>query len=206
MDIDSLFRLIWKFTRQRRMRKFEQIMGLTDTATVIDVGGYTPNWQYIQCQPKINLVNLHPQPGELSEQFTQAVADGCDLPYAEHEFDIAFSNSVIEHVGSWSRQQQFAHEMRRVGRKVWVQTPYRWTWIEPHYICMFLHWLPLSKQWRVRLLKYLSVRGWSNRSEIATMVDEIRLLNWSEMRELFPDCNIHIERFLFYSSLIASRT
>ena len=206
MDIHSLYGLIWKFTRQRRMRRFEQLMGPTDTTTVIDVGGATPNWHWLGCKPKIHLVNMHLQPDALPEQFTQAVADGCDLPHAEHEFDIAFSNSVIEHVGSWSRQQQFAHEIRRVGCKVWVQTPYRWTWIEPHYICVLLHWLPLSKPWSVRLLKYLSVRGWTDRSEIATLVDETRLLNLSEMRELFPDCKIHIERFLFSSSLIAYRT
>ena len=205
MDIHSLYRLIWNFTRRRRMWDFEQAMGLTDATTVIDVGGYTPNWKYLTCHPRVKLVNVHSQPGELPEQFTQAVADGCALPYAKHEFDIAFSNSVIEHVGDWSRQQQFAREIRRVGRKVWVQTPYRWTWIEPHYICAFLHWLPLSKPWKVRLLKYLSVRGWTNRSEIAPLVDELRLLNWSEMCELFPDCDVHIERFLCYSSLVACR-
>lgn len=198
MTINSLYNLIFKCTRKERMRKFEEIMEPTDATTVIDIGGYSYNWQYVRSKPMVRLVNINLQPegDELPEQFTQAVGDGCNLPYADKEFDVAFSNSVIEHVGDFARQRQFAEEIRRVGRKVWVQTPSRWTFIEPHYICVFVHLLP--KKWRYVLLKYFSVRGWINRSAIPDMVDEIRLLDLSEMQELFPDCNILIERFSFF--------
>jgi len=56
------------------------------------------------------------------------------LNYSDNEFDICFSNSVIELVGSFEDQRKFANEIRRVGRKLWVQTPARSFFFEPHYL------------------------------------------------------------------------
>ena len=66
------------------------------------------------------------------------VGDGCALKFPDKSYDIAFSNSVIEHVGSWERQQAFAKDIRRVGKAIWVQTPARECLIEPHYLAPFL--------------------------------------------------------------------
>jgi 2-polyprenyl-3-methyl-5-hydroxy-6-metoxy-1,4-benzoquinol methylase len=63
-------------------------------------------------------------------------------PSAARSFDIVFSNSVIEHVGDAESQQQFAHEIARVGRAYWVQTPNRRFPVEPHLLTPFLHFLP----------------------------------------------------------------
>lgn len=38
-------------------------------------------------------------------------------------FDLVYSNSVIEHLGTWEKQQAFAAEARRVGRGYWIPTP-----------------------------------------------------------------------------------
>jgi len=48
------------------------------------------------------------------------------------EFDLVFSNSVIEHVGDFERMRQFVHEARRVAKSYWIQTPSKWFPIEPH--------------------------------------------------------------------------
>jgi hypothetical protein len=53
---------------------------------------------------------------------------------SDQEYDIAFSNSVIEHVGDWERQAAFASEIRRVGKNLWIQTPAKECPIEPHYL------------------------------------------------------------------------
>jgi Methyltransferase domain len=66
--------------------------------------------------------------------FRILVGDGCKLNIPDESYDIAHSNSVIEHVGSWERQKQFASEIRRVGKSFWVQTPAREFFIEPHYL------------------------------------------------------------------------
>ena len=83
--------------------------------------------------------------------------DACYLPHVDRGFDIAFSNSVIEHLGEYESQRRFAEEIRRVGRKVWVQTPARWFLVEPHFLTVGIHWLPRSVQRRT--LRWLSVAG-----------------------------------------------
>ena len=64
------------------------------------------------------------------------VGDACDPPPSlmrEH-FDLVFSNSVIEHVGGHSRRERFADAVRSLGTHFWVQTPYRYFPIEPHFL------------------------------------------------------------------------
>ena len=110
-----------------------------------------------------------------------------DLPYADGTFDIAFSNSVIEHVGTWKRQQQFATEARRVARKLWIQTPARIFPLEPT-LAPFIHWLPRSI--RKRMVRNFTVFGWLDRpnpEQVEALLNEIRLLSKAEMQSLFPD-------------------
>ncbi len=57
---------------------------------------------------------------------------------------VVFSNSVIEHVGTWEDQQAFAAEVRRVGRRLWV--PAYECPIEPHYLAPLVHYLPKEVQ------------------------------------------------------------
>jgi len=135
--------------------------------------------------------------------------DGCRLEFADGSYDIAYSNSVIEHVGSWEDQKAFAAELRRVGGKLWCQTPARCSPIEPHYLAPFIHWLPRSIQ--RKLIRYFTVRGLiekPSQAEIDEMVFSIRLLTYREMRQLFPDCTILTEYLLpmIPKSYIAVRT
>jgi hypothetical protein len=116
----------------------------------------------------------------------------------DKSYDIGFSNSVVEHVGSWERQQQFASEIRRVAKALWVQTPAYECPIEPHYMTPFVHYLPHSFQ--KKILRWCTLWGWiecPTPEKINFMVETTRLLRKSEMRQLFPDCQIITERLLW---------
>ena len=125
-----------------------------------------------------------------------------------NEYDVVFSNSVIEHVGNWSDQEAFAREVRRVGKDLWVQTPARECPVEPHYLAPFMHWLPRKVQ--KRFIRWFSLYGLVQRpsaAEIEEMVESIRLLTKTEMQTLFPDCEVLTEQMfgVFPKSYIAFR-
>lgn len=63
------------------------------------------------------------------------------LPFADHEFELVYCSSVIEHVPP-ARRAAFASEVCRVGRGWFVQTPALAFPIEPHSLLPFAHWLP----------------------------------------------------------------
>lgn len=170
----------------------------TPETTILDVGGTAFNWSLVDhIRPKLTLLNLPGRMPPVPDWIEAVSGDGCALPYADRSFDIVYSNSVIEHLGCWERQQAFAQEIRRVGRSYTVQTPNRHFPIEPHYLTPLVQFLPPSVQ--TRMIRNGTVRGWITRptpEQCRELVDEIRLLTESEMRTLFPEATIQQERTL----------
>lgn len=68
--------------------------------------------------------------------------EGGRFPFIDNEFDVAWSNAVIEHVGSRDSQVQFVCELLRVAPIAFFTTPNRYFPIEVHTLTPFLHWLP----------------------------------------------------------------
>lgn len=203
INIHSIYNQIFRIWRKRRFDLFLNVMKPSVSDILLDIGGYPEFWtSHPQPVKRIDSLNLH----EVSWRSDQApnhdirtlVGDGCSLHLPDRSYDIGFSNSVIEHVGPWERQQQFASEIRRVAKALWVQTPAYECPIEPHYLAPFVHYFPHSVQ--KRILRWCSVWGWvarPNREQIAELVDTTRLLRKTEMRKLFPDCEIITERMLW---------
>jgi hypothetical protein len=181
---------------------------------LLDVGGYPWFWtHYPQPVQQIHTLNVHEIPWSCESapdhNILALTGDGCALGFPSGSYDISFSNSVIEHVGSWEQQQQFAAELRRVGGRLWVQTPAYECPIEPHYLTLFVHYLSGATQ--KKILRWCSLWGWIERPSkeyIDWMVNTTRLLRKSEMRSLFPDCEVLTERMLWFipKSYIAIRT
>lgn len=121
-------------------------------------------------------------PGYDGPNRTYRQADALDLPFDDAEFDIAFSNSVIEHL-SPSDWGKFAAELMRVSRRFFVQTPNKWFPVEPHVLLPGYQFLPRSLQRRVWSLAV--------RSE---PYDEITLLVADDLSSLFPTGRILCER------------
>jgi len=123
--------------------------------------------------------------------------DACDLKYEDSSFDLVYSNSVIEHVGDFSRQKLFAEEARRVGGDLWVQTPAQECPLEPHYMAPFVHWLPVRV--RRKLLRWFTPWGWltkPDQKKIDVTIQYTQLLTKSQFITLFPDCEIYEEKLL----------
>ncbi|TKT77461.1 methyltransferase domain-containing protein [Aquamicrobium sp. LC103] len=192
--------------RGQRMALFQRLMQVSDRERIIDLGGAEDTWKMIAAEPSVTMVNLWGEAYRHS-RFVYEIGDACDLGHGDKSFDIAFSNSVIEHVGDWERQRRFAAEIRRVAPRYFVQTPNRYFPIEPHYMCLGIQFLPTTIF--KKLLPWLSLWGLTirpSREEIDASVAEIRLLTKDEMRELFPDAEIIEEKFLgMTKSIVAVR-
>jgi hypothetical protein len=192
------------------MLDFAHRMRPTAETTILDVGGDPATWSDIALSSKITILNLRlvDLTGLQGERRMEAVVgDGCCLDYENGAFDIVFSNSVIEHVGTFERQKAFADEVRRVGKALWIQTPARSFFIEPHLLTPFIHFFPNSVQ--KRLVRHFTLWGMltrPTRKQADGFLAEIRLLNKREMSKLFPDCEIVHERLLgLTKSFIAVR-
>jgi hypothetical protein len=196
--------------RRRRIDLFLKLFRPTESTRILDVGGFGYDWDgVVPVESQVTLLNLYHPTNEkpLPARFIQEVGNGCALRHVDGSFDIAYSNSVIEHLTTWENQKKFAAEIRRVGRQVFVQTPNRWFPIEPHFVTLFVHFLP--RQLTKTLLPWLSFRGWfrsGDNVDPREMAAELRLLSLREVRELFPDCEIRREKWLgFTKSFMAVR-
>lgn len=184
--------------------------------SILDVGGREAYWSAIpeslleKFDVKITILNLPSDlNGEESRFFTYATGDACDLSqYPDNSFDIVHSNSVIEHVGNWERVKSFARETNRLAPNLFVQTPYFWFPIEPHFIKPIHHWMPKSLRVSMWLRFTMGERGRAKNIDEAMyrLDDEPYLLDMRMFRFLFPDCEIIKERFiLFTKSMVAYR-
>jgi Methyltransferase domain len=187
--------------RPRRMRRFLRLFEPSRETRILDVGGLPICWQGVPCDAQITLLNLYAlddyDRSFMTSNQSTVVGDGTCLDYEDQSFDIVFSNSVIEHVGTMARQTQFAAEAKRVGKGHWIQTPAREFFLEPHYFGPFIHWFPRDVQ--RRLLRNFTLWGLLGRptpEHISLVLAELRLLTRTEFRGLFPDCEVWIERFL----------
>ena len=190
---------ISRIFRQRRTAEFLHRFNPTRQTRILDVGGLPRFWQNVPIKAQVTIINLGPlAPHEadfLTPNQTFMQADATKLPWADQSFDVVFSNSVIEHVGSWEKQIAFARECQRVGKSWWIQTPAREFPVEPHYAALFLHWFP--KRVQKKLLRHFSLWGWLARPSsdaLDASLAELRLLKSKEFKSLFPDSQIRTER------------
>lgn len=205
MNIHSLWALIFRFTRQKRMKKVFDVYQISRETVILDVGGTETNWLIAPAIPRVILLNIEPRRA-LPNGISQVLGDGCLLPFKDNSVDVVFSNSTIEHVGVFDRQRQFAEEIRRVGARHYVQTPNRNFLIEPHYMTPFFQFL--SHQRRTRWARHFSLWGLitkpsPKRSE--EFSEGINLLTSTQLEELFPDGELAKEKVLGMTKSIEIR-
>ena len=182
---------------------------------VIDFGGTRNFWHtwrdHIQLDGvQVDCVNMdeHHASDSGYDKINFIKGDARDLGQVDDKsYDIAFSNSVIEHVGGWSDMLRMANEVRRVAHHYAVQTPYFWFPIEPHMRSPLMHWLPESISYRIVMSRKC---GFYDKQDTVlgamSVVRDAHLLDVGQMQALFPDATISKERFLgLVKSLTAIR-
>ncbi len=198
------------FRAKRDIRLRSQIDELSKSHSSIriaDLGGTEEYWARVgfsflrERGVSITLINLHASElssaGLASDILTSEVGDACALThYTDMSFDLVHSNSVIEHVVTWDNMKSFAREIRRLAPSYYVQTPYFWFPIDPHYYKFPLfHWLPGPI--RARLFSSLPIAHSGRIMDVGesyAAVDAARLLDHRQFRFLFPDGTVRFER------------
>ena len=189
--------------RRQRFQILLDMLGDAPRVTILDIGGRPAYWEMMAegtdllDRLDITLLNIEDN-ASTHPNFTTLVGDGRAMPqFADGQFDIVYSNSTIEHVGDFADQQRMASEVRRVGRRYYIQTPNRCFPIEPHFVFPFFQFLPLAT--RAWLLQRFNL-GWMprqpNREAALREVRSIRLLGKADMRKLFPDAEVFAERYM----------
>jgi len=176
-------------SRQRKLRLLLDELRPTPETSVLDIGadelGFgeehgcgTMNFfeEHYPWPERITALGLHDGEGFRARYpgIRYVQGDACALPFADGEFDLVFSNAVIEHVGGRDRQRRLVSEAIRVGRRVFITTPNRRFPVEVHTRIPFVHWLPDALSHRVYR---------ATGKEYAT---DVHLLTRNSLESLFP--------------------
>jgi SAM-dependent methyltransferase len=150
----SLAYRVSAFNRRRKWRRFLDRFQPTPDMRILDVGysaeeySTTDNFleKHYRWPEQITALGIDP-PEAFRERYPAVNVvqyDGSDFPFEDNEFDVCWSNAVVEHVGDHERQLKFLSEINRVSKSACVTTPNRFFPIEVHTRTPLLHYLPKS--------------------------------------------------------------
>lgn len=165
---------------------------------VLDLGGTVESWFYAPTRPKhVVILNLDGRNSGERDWYVARAGDACQPPadLLSQDFDLVFSNSLLEHVGGHARRKQLAEVISVAAPHHWVQTPYRYFPMEPHWLVPGMQFLPITAQAAIsRRMPF----GPANRTMTAErIVDEcsyVELIGLTQMRGYFPSSDIWCER------------
>lgn len=200
-------------SRVKRFDLFIECMNACNIhgAHILDVGGTMQFWNnFVERVPEglinsVDVVNLPPRQECVSTirgvEFNVYCGNALDLTNLKRtNYDVVFSNSVIEHVGSLRAQRDMGRKIQELGNFYWVQTPAKVFPIEPHFYFPFFPYLPLS----LRSFLYANFSlGFMQRAgdpfEGRIACDETRLLNLVEVKGIFVEATVLVETLGFLS-------
>jgi hypothetical protein len=192
--------------RQHRNEEFKRRFPDLADMRVLDLGGTAISWRVLGLQPgHVTIVNLGHAEGPYEPWMEIVHADACKGGFGK--YDLVFSNSLMEHLGGHDRRQQFADVVQESAPAWWVQTPYRYFPIEPHWVFPCFQFLPFRA--RVMICQHWSTiheAAIKDKAEAAAAVASIELISATEMRAYFPSSKIWYERIAGVpKSLVAIR-
>ncbi len=194
--------------RMRRMRFLDELIQGLDgrDVSLVDLGGTFSFWEmnleHLENTDRLARIDIYNIGVEAERRHRVGNIEIVERPgnvtqlgdVADNQYDVAFSNSVMEHVGNLYQQNRFAQEIQRVAPCFVLQTPNRYFPLEPHFYVPFFPFIPLG----IRTVLHRRFRlGWfaPEADELRARIDcdEIRLLTRKELKLIFPKAGIHAE-------------
>jgi len=214
--IAKIVNAVRKQARAKRAQIFLQNYLITADTKILDIGSEDGSsiaavLRSTKALPKnVFIADINAEPlekGRAKYGFVPVlITESGGLPFEDQFFDVVYCSSVIEHVTVskehvWTiasgrefsqlaalRQAGIAKEIRRLGKRYFVQTPNKWFLVESHTWLPFVGYLP--RRLLVPLLR-MTNRFWVKRTS-----SDWRLLTVDDMRVLFPDAVIKKEKLL----------
>ena len=189
----NLLKIANKFSSYNRLRKYNSFIDYFKPeikTKIIDVGASEK-----ECLEKANILEKkYPYSENITvlgidnfKEFPKrypkvkiATYKGDVFPFKDKEFDICWSNAVLEHVGNFDKQEKFLKEICRVAKTAFITTPNRYFPFEVHTRIFLLHYLP-KKLFNKILIKL--GKDWK-------FSDRIHLLGLQDIITLLRRCNI----------------
>jgi hypothetical protein len=204
--VSAFSKVFGPLSRRFRRQRAEVLRDMVPEVTggyVIDIGGSVPFWNLVMDQLKPEKVEVFNVTEGRMKYGLQArdgnveyhLYDGKQVPREDMVADLVICSSVMEHVPLENRMQ-VAKEIRRLGKRYYVQVPAPEFPIEMHFILPLIHWVPR------RLGRLMApIAPWRflvgvGSEHAKAYFDETRLLTKRELKALFPEAEIIVERFL----------
>jgi hypothetical protein len=188
-------RSIGTHLRAKRWRVFGQQFPDIARMRVLDLGGTTKHWETSPLRPQsVVVVNLQPYVSD-ADWIAAVQGDACAVPdeVRRQDFDLVYSNSLIEHLGGHARRATFADQVRSLAPRHWVQTPYRYFPIEPHWLFPGLQFMSPNLRAKAIQVWPLSPAKPRGRAALGAVLG-VELLSVTEMRYYFGDSKVLRER------------
>jgi hypothetical protein len=188
--------------------------------SIIDLGGTFEMWQRwgISCQHslQITLVNHH----ERDKSHTREVA-GADFIKEEildmrdlssdylRQFDLVFSNSALEHLGSRREQEEVSKRIIDCGRPYFIGVPDRFSPIDPHFANPLVPFFAAYPRKVQAALLIVNRFGSGSRSRtFLEAQDRLKFYNpisRSRLRALFPNAEVVRQSILGVSVFLVAQ-
>jgi len=143
---------ISELNRKRKWKLFLNLIKPDKDDTILDVGFNETEYSHVdnfleknyQYPEKITALGLK-EANEFAYRYPKVNTvkyDGRIFPFGDKNFDICWSNAVLEHVGNREKQIFFIKEITRVSKSAYITTPNIFFPIEVHTRVPLLHYLP----------------------------------------------------------------
>lgn len=197
--------------RMRRWEMFKKEFPGAENLRILDLGGTVETWRRSPVRPRhVTVLNLY-EPGTSDDEAVVPITgDACMATEIlaragmDTKYDLVFSNSLIEHVGGHAQRVQLADQVRLLAPRHWVQTPYRYFPVEPHWLFPGMQFLPVAARVKIAMRWPLVPTKHEDVESARKHVLWTELLSVTEMRDYFPTSTIiHEHIFGMTKSLIA---